>query len=337
MPPRLRFRRLLAALPALALAGPAPAAVAFVVATGEIWSVDLATGDRTYREIGGYPGIIAVRAVAVESESSVLLATFSAVQSPGIFRFHMPTGTRTPLSGDVLGDTSNLLGGGPDFEPNLLAIELGRPGEALVLRAFQGPMAADLATGDRTVVSQSADPPTGDGFPLAEPVDFAVLPDGDLLVMELFQGVVHVDRETGLRKMHYPNAEFTITPELIALLPDGRVAHLNVGQDTDALFAYNPATEEDELLTGNFGGNSRGEGPTILAPSDIAVAPDGTLLVYDLAPPTILSVNLHTGDRTIVSGGAQNRGSGSELPTEEFKPRLAAKAPIPAEESWQIR
>jgi len=311
----------------------------FVTSASEVWRVDLATGDREHLDVDGYPGIIVVRMAAVESDASLLLAGASATQFGTVFRIALPSGTLTPVSGDVFGDPQNLLGDGPGLPVILHEIAFSGEGEAVALGAFRGLTSVDLATGDRATITQSADPPTGEGYPLANPSDFVVLPDGDFLVMELFQGIVHVDRATGDRTLAHPNAEFATTPELIALLPDDRIAHVNVGVDVGYLFAYDPATTSDELLTGDFGGEQRGDGPAFVAPADIAVGPNGELLVFDMAPPAIFAVDPKTGDRTLVSGGAANRGEGFGLPTSDFDPRLAVhvrEAAKSAGDAWAV-
>ncbi len=63
-----------------------------------------------------------------------------------------------------------LRGSGPDLEPGLATVEVGPWGVLHVLREGAGPMRVDVATGDRAVLSQSADPPVGEGVVLREPV-----------------------------------------------------------------------------------------------------------------------------------------------------------------------
>jgi hypothetical protein len=119
--------------------------------------VDLETGDRRLIDMYQYPGIIKTGDLTAESESSVLVETVSALQWTGIFRLHIETGETVPVSGEVLGDSSNLLGGGPDSQPGLRGQSPGVAGSLYT------------ATGNRQVVSQSDPPAVGDGVPLYSP------------------------------------------------------------------------------------------------------------------------------------------------------------------------
>ncbi len=302
-----------------ALAGLPPQV--YVLARGQsaLWEVGTETGDRRLLELAAYPAVMSVsHAVVTRGGELVFTATNAALQR-AVFAYNPSTGSRVAVSGPLDGYGEVVRGAGPPLDPLVSGLALAPWGGLYALRGFLGPVLVSLATGDRTVVSQSVKPAVGEGFPLTRPVDLTVETAGSLLVMEEYEGLVRVSLDHGTRTMVYPSTQFIEPPYRFDRLPDGRVVHLAPG--TDALFVFDPHTRVDAPLSGR----GRGSGPPVGALSDLAVAPDGTVVVVDVMDPAVLAVDPTTGDRTLLTG--PKRGAGPALPTALDRPTLASFAP----------
>jgi len=273
--------------------------------------------------------VLAVTHAALTPAGELLFAASNAAQQQALFAYHPGTGTRAGVSGPIDGYGEVLRGAGPPFGPLLTGLALAPWGGLWALRAFTGPLHVSVATGDRTVVSQSAPPAVGSGFPLARPVDVAVESAGTLLVMEEYEGLVRVRLADGARTMAYPSTRFIEPPYRFDLLPDGRIVHLAPG--TDALFVFDPRTLVDRPLSGR----GRGEGPAPVALVDVAVAREGAVIVVDAGGPDVLAVDPASGDRELLSG--PQRGEGPGLPTALDRPALAVSAPASVPETPPAR
>lgn len=305
--------------------GPAPFLYVLARHQSALWQVDTRSGERRLLELFSYPEILSVDHAAVTPTGEVLLSAWNAINQIGIFAFNPASGSRAGVSGPVE-DGGATRGSGPGFEPALAKLVAAPTGELYALRLFQGLMRVGVATGDRTTVSQSASPAVGRGFPLTRPVDLAVETSGSLLVMEEYEGLVRVALANGDRAIAYPSTMFIEPPINFDILPDGRIVHGLSG--TNALFAFDPRTRRDEVLTGR----GRGAGPELGALGDVVVTPDGSVFVIDLIVPTVLAVDPLTGDRTVISGGAGDRGGGEPFPTAIDRPTFATHQPgvVPA-------
>jgi len=288
-----------------------------VLAHGQagVWRIETASGDRQHLELSDYPEVMTVTHAVVTSWGELLFGAVNATQQWAIFAYNPGTGERAGVSGPIDGYGAVVRGSGPGFVPGISGLTLAPWGGLYALRAFQGPVHVSLATGDRTVVSQSAEPPVGPSPPLARPVDVAVESASSLLVMDEYEGLVRIRLEDGARVMAYPSTLFIEPPVRFDRLRDGRIVHLVPG--TDALFVFDPRGPADAPLSGR----GRGGGPAFGALGDVAVAPGGPVLVFDVADPAVYAVDPSTGDRTLVSGAA--RGRGPALPTALDRPTLA--------------
>ncbi len=311
-----------AAVVAASPAAAAPPAAVFVTtarAGAEIVVVDVATGDRSIVDLTAYPTVIKVERAVVTPEGSVLLAAVNAAQGRVVMAWSPAGGSLTGVSGYVDAASSEPRGHGPFFDPGIGALAPGPWGVLYVLRERAGPMRVDLATGDRTIVSQSADPAVGTGIPLDDPTDMAVAPDGTLILPERLGGLVRVDPADGSRSLAHAFPDIVEAWHRVDRLPDGRLVHAVGRGDGREVSVF------DRALAGRteLSGPGRGRGPAFAGIADLAVAPDGTVYVLDSALGAVLAVDPRTGDRTVVSSTALEIGSGPALPGAGASPFLA--------------
>ncbi len=198
---------------------------------------------------------------------------------------------------DVDGTSPDPRGAGPDLEPGAVAIETGPWGILYVLRQGAGPMAVDVATGDRTVLSQSVEPPVGSGVELLDPVDLVVEPGGSLLVADRFGGLIRVKPADGSRRTAHTFVDLVEGEHRIGRLPDGRVVHAFGAGDGLAISAFDRSLR----VASELSGANRGAGPELLGIADLTVAPDGTIYVLDLVRGAVVAVDPASGDRRVVA------------------------------------
>jgi len=322
-------RRLLL-VAALACLGPAAAAAAppphvYLLARGQsaLWQVDTASGDRRLLELFDYPEVLTVGHATVAASGDVLFVATNAAQFTGIYALDPATGSRTGVSGPVLDGGGTVRGDGPSLEPGLSGLAASPADRLFALREFAGPISVNLATGGRAIISQAVEPRVGAGFPLSRPIDLAIETTGSLLVMDQFEGLVRVRLTDGARTLEFPSTLFIEPPVRFDLLADGRIVHLVPG--TDALFVFDPRTRTDAVLSGR----GSGSGAELGALVDLAVAADGTVFVlaFDGEIPAVLAVDPATGNRLLISGGAEGRGAGEPLPTALDRATFATFAP----------
>jgi hypothetical protein len=252
--------------------------------------VDPIMGNRTIVSgsgIGSGRPLVNPFTITVEAIGSLTVMEFGEfypMSAPQVVRVDPVTGNRTDVSG---GD----IGSGPQFEvPSGIAVEAD--GHLVVVESFF-PVAVfgllavvrvDPVTGDRTIVS---DANTGQGPLFDNPFNIALGPNGQLLVVDGFEpiiarglnAVVRVDPMTGDRAIVSGCSERNPPPD--------------------------PCP-----------GTTVGGGPPLDRPTGIAVAADGSLVVVNSSlsfPDSIVRVDPVTGDRTVISGGSENRGSGPPL------------------------
>ncbi len=336
--PRARRRAGVVGLAALLVASAAatgaeaPASLTlYVTAPGStgIWAVDVATGARVLHEVGRWPVVIALHHATALADGSLLLESTNAVQRRNVVRYEPARGLLTGVSGQVDPGSDETRGAGPSLDPGATGLLATRGGTLLYLRRGAGPIRIDPWTGDRSVISQSAEPAVGPGFPMTRPLDLVLESDATLLVADAFEGLVRVRLADGSRELAHPGTSFIEGPYLFDVLPDGRLVHAHGLDSSNALYAFDPATGRDSLLSGL----GRGDGELFASIHDLVVAPDGLVYVFDTVPPTILAVDPATGNRAVVSGGREGRGTGFELPGFLDRPLLATFSPLarPAE------
>lgn len=295
-----------------------------------IMAVDTSTGDRTAIDLEDYPVVMTVHAGAVAPDGQLYLAAVNAALSPTIIRYDPATGRSIGISGYVDRDSNDPRGAGPELRPGVRSLALGSWGKLLALRSYHGPVLVDIASGDRTVLSQSAEPPVGEGVAFTEPTDLVVESGESLLVADRFEGLIRVNVGDGRREVSHRFPDLVEARHRIDRLQDGQIVHVTGRGDGDSVSVF------DAGLTGRteLSGRGRVDGLDFLNIFDIAVGPDGVVYVLDLGWPAIFAVDPATGDRRVISGGPENRGTGpwyfipNELPVLADL-RVPASSPAP--------
>ena len=169
---------------------------------------------------------------------------------------------------------------------------------------------ADMATGDRSIVSGSG---VGQGDVLGVPFNVDADPGGDLWVADWTAiRLFRVNPATGDRATVSGAGVGTgtalISPYGVAREADGRLAVTDIG--LRAVLRVDPATGNrielsDALLPG---GGSLGSGPGFNGPYDVEVEASGDLLVVDNSLAMVLRVDPATGDRAELSGPGRGAG-----------------------------
>jgi hypothetical protein len=175
-----------------------------------------------------------------------------------------------------------------------------------------GFMRIDGLTGERTAVSENANPSAG---PTIEtPLAMGFGPAGELVAVEAWwtsetpavRGVMRIDPNTGGRAMVSSDAKPPMNPGFtslhgLAVEATGQivVTDAGTGGNTARLLRVNPVTGYRYILSSNLSH----PGPVFNSPTDVAVAPNGTIVVLDsgAAGGRVLAVNPTTGRRTLIS------------------------------------
>jgi len=259
--------------------------------------IDVASGVRTLIDLDDYPNVLGVRAGVRSAEGPLYLEAVNAAQLSTVIRFDPASGQVAGISGFVDGASASPRGSGPDFQPGLSALVIGPWGYLYGLRRDAGPMAVDIATGDRRVISQSKDPPVGEGADLSEPLDLVVERSGSILVADRFAGLVRIDPASGNRETGFVFPDLIEGPHRIERLPDGRVLHAFGAGDGRLISVFDRSLRVESELSGP----SRGAGPELLAIGDLVVAPDGSIFVHDFTQRAVIAVAPATGDRRVIA------------------------------------
>ncbi len=165
------------------------------VSYGDVYRVDLATGDRTtlsssFLGIGTGPDMYEPAGVVIGESGEVLVADFS--NGGRILSIDALTGDRSLLSGDQVGTGTHFSG------PIGMALE--EDGSLLVSDGLLSAIfRVDPISGDRTLASGGA---IGSGPELQSPVDVAVNPDGTIFATLLDVSALYaIDPITGNRAL----------------------------------------------------------------------------------------------------------------------------------------
>ncbi len=279
--------------------------------------IDPVSGARTIvsgAEVGSGPRFVNITAIAVERDGA-LVVTAPTDSGAAVFRVDPVSGARTIVSGAEVGS-------GPRFV-GLSTITVERDGALIVGDFGRGALLrVDPRRGDRTIVSEAR---FGNGPPFILPLRIATERDGSLIVIDAASdAVIRVDPVTGDRIVVSDATTGTGPPfqsaMTVAVEADG--ALLVVDNVARAVLRVDPRRGDRTIVSG--GVTPMGNGPPLLAPFSIAIDADGALLLIDLGqrllassmvPPAVVQIDAQSGDRTIVSGGAQNLGSGPPLQT----------------------
>ncbi|MCU0305864.1 MAG: hypothetical protein MUC56_17565 [Thermoanaerobaculales bacterium] len=279
-----------------------------------VMAVDATSGDRLPIDLEDYPVVMTVHAGALAPDGRLYLAAVNAALGPTIIRYDPTTGRSTGISGYVDRDSNDPRGDGPELRPGVRSLVLGPWAGLFALRSHHGPVAVDIASGDRRILSQSVEPRVGEGVAFTEPTDLVVESGESLLVADRLEGLIRVHLADGRREIAHRFPDIVEAHHRIDLLPDGRIVHAVGRGDSDALSVF----DADLTVRTELSGRNRGAGPAFIAIFDLAVAPDGVVYVLDLGWPAIFAVDPATGDRRVISGGPDGRGEGpwSFIPNE---------------------
>lgn len=259
--------------------------------------IDVATGERSMVDLEDYPNVLTVGGGVQPDDGKLFLQAVNAAQGVTIIRFDPAAGSVVGISGFVDETSHDPRGTGPDLQPGLREIVIGPWGRLYCLRRFGGLMSVDVATGDRTVISQSATPRVGDGVELRDPLDLVVEPRGTLLVADRFGGLVRVRPGSGRRTSAFEFVDLIEGPHRIERLPDGRVLHAFGAGDGRSISVF----DESLRSLSELSGPDRGVGPELAGLVDFAVAPDGSVYALDLALRAVVAIDPETGDRSLLA------------------------------------
>ena len=197
------------------------------------------------------------------------------------------TGDRSTISGDGVGT-------GPELR-NLRRLVSG-PSGVYVVTSEGDFLQIDIPTGDRTLLAEAR---VGSG-PLPDFGDVAVDPaTGAILLLDDSGGpLVHMDPATGIRT-EIPGTD---DADRVTFDPASGVAYFLARNEVHALDVGTGATQE-------ISGAAVGAGPLLSGADDLSHGPTpGTLVVndYDLG---VVSIELATGDRSILTPLSDFTGS----------------------------
>lgn len=165
-------------------------------------------------------------------------------------------------------------------------------------------------------------PAIGSGPRMSRLTSIAPLPDGDFLVADagFGSGIYLIDRETGDRQFisgiggpeqqGYPASRgdgLIDTPFTVLLDGQGRIVVVNAGggYSTSGFISIVDAVTGDRTLVSGLG---VGNGLELLHPTGAVFDDTGRLLVADSVGRAIISVDLDTGTRSLVTGATRGDG-----------------------------
>jgi hypothetical protein len=301
-----------------------------LVLDGEtVIAIDLATGNRTPISDAASPGepLVDAKHIALDAAKNRVLVLDAGQGGtvpvePALFAIDLTTGERTVLvrgssgSGPALVQTTALALDVPGNRALIAATDTTDPDNQAVAI-----LAIDLETFDRTVISTNANPDQGRtlGQPVSMALDAAatparllVLDAGDDLVMAVAldtgnRTVVAEDRET-------PGQDFSVPRALALDAPEGGTARLIVTDSgLDMVLAVAFADGARTVISGF----NIGQGEPLIEPTSLVLdAPadaEGRVLVSDAQEDAVVSVDLATSARTVLS--AEGTGAGDNFQT----------------------
>lgn len=239
---------------------------------------------------------------ATLSPGDIVVASLGESSTNGdgaIFKVDPTTGDRIIISGPGVG-------AGPGFES--YGVSVATVDDLYFvdgLSAIPAVYHVDVATGNRQVI---ASPTTGTGPVIQSPFDIVVRSDGKLIVSDGLSGVLVLIDPVTLERSVVSGPGVGTGPDFYApagLSLDSQgeifVTTANTDDRATALFKVNAMTGDRELISAiDIGG---GPGPDLWP--DVAIDETGQPLVTNFGgaspTPAVLSVDLTTGDRTIVS------------------------------------
>lgn len=290
-------------------------------------AVDNATGERTVLssdDVGSGTEFSKGIALALDADGQRVLVLDEGL--PGVLAVDLATGDRTVVADAATGQgtalvtpVSMVLDAVTDPEnPRALVLDVDAttvPGERSVTL-----YAVDLATGDRTVISDNS----ADGTNLSNPGTMVLDTTGEgaptrvLVLDSTLDGVLAVDLTTGTRSSVSVDGaadgpQLSVPTSLALEVSDSGARALVLDSGLDALLAVDLATGARSVVTEV----AVGEGPVLGDPSAVLLDPqsgkEGRAVVVDTEQAACIVVDIATSERTEVSSDAV--GSGPEFDT----------------------
>ena len=243
---------------------------------------------------------------APNGESYIIMGNFG---DETVVNVDPTTGERVMLSDS---SEESQVGDGINFI-SITDIALSKDGKSIMILdlAQEAVIDVDLATGNRTPLSQSHFGWVGEGFDMLNPHGIVAAQGGGYMVTDFgAPGVLFVG-DDGARR------EFSVTPVAgfnqirgMDLLKNGDYAVADFGGERLVIVDGN--TGERRTLSGR--GN--GEGPKLNGPVSVDELNDETLIISEFSSQSILFVDRKTGNRSFLSSTAPGgRGKGPTLGT----------------------
>lgn len=305
---------------------------ALVLDGATVIAIDLATGNRTPisgEASAGEPFVNATHMALDATKNQVLVLDAGRIGTepvePALFSVDLTSGDRTVLvrgageadSGPALVSTTALALDAAGNRALIAATDTTDPDNVAVAI-----LAVDLATFERTVVSTNANQDQGRamGEPVSMLLDATVTP-ARLIVLDAGDDLVlAVDPATGNRTVvaedrQTPGQDFSV-PRAVALdAPEGGAARLIVTDSgLDMVLAVAFADGARTVLSGF----NIGQGPTLLDPASLVLdarnGTDGRVLVSDSQEDAVVSVDLATSARTVLSDADTGAGDAFQTP-----------------------
>lgn len=273
---------------------------------GTIDVVDLATGVRTVlsdASTGTGPAFDSPTLMALDENSSRLIVFNENTEA--LLQVSTVNGDRTAIS------QTGGAGSGPDFGA-VVSLTVDQSNDiAYLYQASDTFLSVDLATGARAVLPNSGANIVNQAF-----IDFDPTRSRIIVAERVTGNVYFVDVSTGARTLLSDDSAW---PALSIGVPRGieydvqadlyvinDFSNAGIGDnDTDRLIAVNPGNGNRT----DYFSDSRGSGPDFQDPNSIAIdVVTGTGYVANQANDSILSADLLTGDRQVVSDAFTGNG-----------------------------
>ena len=271
-----------------------------------VYAVDLATGDRTVFSSGGTgsgPAFGSLRHIVLDSGNGRALVSDGNLDA--ILAVDLATGDRTILSDAATGSGPLLV------SPETLALDVAN-NRLLVAELGGWVTGIDLATGNRMLVTDyrpdfEVNNNRFDGIAVDAGGNRFLLSDSRL------DQILTVDLTDATRGVLTENSAGTGGPETLLWSiqglvhdPDRRQVLLTRSGVTDSVLTIDLDSTARSVLTDRA---SVGSGPAFDFPQDIVIDADNSRALFVAASSnTLLAVDLASGDRTLVSGGATGTG-----------------------------
>lgn len=302
---------------------------ALVLDGATLIAIDLATGNRTLisgEASTGEPLVNATHMVLDAAKTRVLVLDAgrggTEPVDPALFAIDLTTGERTVL---LRGNS----GSGPGLvEPTALALDVAGNRALIAATDTTGAaeavsiLAVDLESLDRTVISTNANEEQGRTFgqPVSMVLDTSVTPARLIILDDDLDAVLAVALDTGNRTVvaedrETPGQDFSVPIALALDAPEGGTPRLIVTDSgLDMVLAVAFADGARSVISGF----NIGEGPALVEPAylvlDAPAGSAGRVLVSDTRENAVISVDLATSARTLLSGEGAGAGDNFQTP-----------------------